>query len=203
MLPLLLDLLLQVVFEGTLHITDRHCCFQSHDQQQQQLGVTSTTTPARRRPPVTFKISFTDIESATREPNSRKTLAASDLLQIVVNPAAYSGGEGLADSSSSGLVSAGAGRGGGLGGRGVLVTNLAPIVHSIARGGRESSAGAAAGVGAGVGGGGSSSTNSGGGVQEGEGGGGGRWAVVFQDFKPSSGLDGAVALIEHLRDSSS
>jgi hypothetical protein len=30
---------------------------------------------------------------------------------------------------------------------------------------------------------------------------GGRWAVVFQEFKPASGLDGALALIEHLRDS--
>jgi hypothetical protein len=29
----------------------------------------------------------------------------------------------------------------------------------------------------------------------------GRWSVLFQSFEPSSGLDGALALIEHLRES--
>jgi hypothetical protein len=29
---------------------------------------------------------------------------------------------------------------------------------------------------------------------------GSRWTVMFQSFEPSSGLDGALALIEHLRE---
>jgi len=191
--PLLL-LLLQVLFEGTLHITDRHCCFQAKDQQQQQSAPAaasgssgSSGSNARKRPPVAFKIAHSDVEAATREPNPRRTLAASDLLQIVVNP--------TSPDSSSGLAPGQPGKAGfSAGSRSMGGQGLAPVVHSVARGeGSKTAAamgGAAAAAAAAVG-----------GAAAAAAGGGDKWAVVFQDFKPSSGLDGALALIEHLRDS--
>jgi hypothetical protein len=170
----------QVVFEGTLHITDRHCCFQAKDQQQQQpaAGSSGGGSTAAKRPPVAFKISHSDVESATREPNPRRTLAASDLLQVVVNPAGTD--------SSSGLAPGRAGQAG-LSGGGAAGRGLAPAVHKVAVQGPSSGTAAAAATT------GPCAVGSSGGA------GGGRWAVMFQQFNPSSGLDGALALIEHLR----
>jgi hypothetical protein len=174
----------QVVFEGTLHITDRHCCFQAKDQQQQQQSAGGGSSggggssSAAKRPPVAFKISHSDVESATREPNPRRTLAASDLLQVVVNP-----GPGSSSGLAPSLARQPGFSGGGAGGRG-----LAPAVHKVALQGLNSgTAAAAAAAGASA-------------VDRSSGsGGGGRWSVLFQQFTPSSGLDGALALIEHLR----
>ena len=62
---------------------------------------------------------------------------------------------------------------------------MAPVVHtvvSLREGGSAAAAAAAAAAGSD---------------------GGGCWAVVFQDFRPQSGLDAALALIEHLRDDGS
>jgi hypothetical protein len=180
-MPLLLSGALQITFEGKLYITDKHACFhaaaEQHDSPSPAAALSSSSSAGTE---AGSSSSSGPAGVAKKKRQGRKMpqltfrIAHADVAAATrePNPARSSSGSRVLASDLLKVVVEPKG-------------SAAPSSSSSSSSGLIK-AGVLAAPAAAAGGEGTGYSD--------------RWSVMFQSFEPSSGLDGALALIEHLRD---
>jgi hypothetical protein len=175
-LSLLCCAAMQITFEGKLYITDKHTCFHAAAEQQDSSSPSSTTSSSSSSTAAGPKRTP---RHGRKMPQLTFKIAHADVASATrePNPArSASGSRGLASDLLKVVVQAkGSGSSSSSSSSGPIRAAASPAAAA---------GGTAAAAAAGAEGLGFSS----------------RWSVMFQSFEPSSGLDGALALIEHLRE---